>query len=104
MMRPGVDLAADGTCRFTVWAPQREKMELKIVHPREATFPMEKDERGYWNSTLKGISPDTQYFFRIDGTMDRPDPASHFQPRGVHLGGNRGNRHPSRADAGHRHA
>ena len=45
---------------------------------------MEKDDRGYWNITLKDVSPDTQYFYRIDGTMDRPDPASRLQPRGVH--------------------
>ncbi len=59
-------------------------MELKIVHPREATFPMEKDERGYWSKTLKDISPDTRYVYRIDGTTDRPDPASRLQPGGVH--------------------
>ena len=84
MTKPGAEFNADGSCRFSVWAPLREKMELKIVHPKEAIYPMEKDDRGYWNITLKDIAPDTHYFFRIDGTMDRPDPASRLQPRGVH--------------------
>ncbi|MBP1648594.1 MAG: maltooligosyl trehalose hydrolase, partial [Bacteroidetes bacterium] len=84
MKKPGAELFTDGTCTFSVWAPQRAQLELKIVHPHEATFPMEKDDRGYWNITLKNISPDTRYFYRIDATMDRPDPASRLQPTGVH--------------------
>ena len=84
MTKPGAELLSDGTCHFYVWAPQRERMELKLIHPKEATYPMEKNPNGYWTLTLKDVSPDTQYFFRIDGTMDRPDPASRLQPRGVH--------------------
>lgn len=28
--------------------------------------------------------PGTEYFFRLEGSLDRPDPASHSQPKGVH--------------------
>jgi maltooligosyltrehalose trehalohydrolase len=84
MTIPGAEVLPDGSCTFTVWAPQREKMELKIVHPTDAIHPMRKDEHGYWNVTLKDITLDTRYFYRIDGTMDRPDPASRLQPNGVH--------------------
>jgi maltooligosyltrehalose trehalohydrolase len=30
------------------------------------------------------MSPETLYFYRLDGTKDRPDPASRYQPHGVH--------------------
>lgn len=69
---------------FVVWAPLVRKVELKIVHPYEGIYPMFKDEEGYWKTTLEGIQPGTQYLFRINDETDRPDPASNFQPLGVH--------------------
>lgn len=44
---------------------------------------MEKDEKGYW-SALADVPPDSLYTFTLDGKIDRPDPASHYQPQGVH--------------------
>lgn len=69
---------------FIVWAPLINKIELRIVHPYEGIYPMFKDELGYWRTILDGIQPGTQYLFRIDDKKERPDPASNFQPLGVH--------------------
>ncbi len=33
---------------------------------------------------MQGAGPGTRYFFRLDDRVDRPDPASRFQPVGVH--------------------
>lgn len=83
-----IDLGAvyegGGVCRFRVWAPFAGKVELRIVYPKEMTLPMEQGERGYFSAQVEGAEPGTLYFFRIDGKNERPDPASRFQPRGVH--------------------
>ena len=45
---------------------------------------MKIDSRGYYHVAVKGISAGTRYFFRINEQSDIPDPASRFQPEGVH--------------------
>jgi maltooligosyltrehalose trehalohydrolase len=45
---------------------------------------MEKADAGYWCATVGSIAPGTYYRYRLDGMLDRPDPASFFQPEGVH--------------------
>ena len=83
-MRIGANYLGNGNCEFVVWAPFREKVELKIVSTPERLVPMSKDKLGYWRAVLNDVSPDTLYSFRLDGEIDRPDPASYFQPDGVH--------------------
>lgn len=75
---------AETRCRFSVWAPLREKMFLHIVYPTEQKLLMEKQEDGYFVLDVKGVSPGYRYFFMPDGENDYPDPASNFQPEGVH--------------------
>ncbi len=70
--------------RFLVWAPWAKRLEVHLVAPREAVFPLERGERGYFQAILEGVGPGSLYFYRIDGDRDRPDPASRFQPRDVH--------------------
>lgn len=73
-----------GHCGFTVWAPFLKKVELKIIEPEERIIPMEKDGLGYWHAAVPDILPGSRYFYRLGNGWDRPDPASHFQPDGVH--------------------
>jgi len=73
-----------GSCEFTVWAPLLKEVAVQIVAPQERLLSMEKDEEGYWKATASGIEPGTLYFYKLEGTNDRPDPASKFQPQGVH--------------------
>jgi maltooligosyltrehalose trehalohydrolase len=84
-MKPiGARYVGRGGCEFAAWAPLRKKMAVKIVSPEERLIEMEKDERGYWKSAVGDMRPGTAYYFRLDGDRDRPDPASHSQPEGVH--------------------
>jgi len=84
-MRIGVHYLGDGTCEFAVWAPLRTTVDLLILSSgSETVYPMKKDDRGYWHSTVDGVSEGTQYLYRLDGDIKRPDPASQFQPDGVH--------------------
>jgi maltooligosyltrehalose trehalohydrolase len=99
-MMPGPRYDDKGLCTFTVWAPHRQNVGLKILasqpeagHSEEEslikmlpdTELFEKEEEaGYWQITLPNIQPSTQYLFQLDGSTTRPDPASNFQPEGVH--------------------
>jgi maltooligosyltrehalose trehalohydrolase len=72
---------ADGQCRFCVWAPTRKKVDTVV---NGNSFPMQRDERGYWSVTLPDISHGSLYKFKLDDQYLLPDPASRSQPEGVH--------------------
>ncbi len=48
--------------------------------------PLTAERCGYWSATFNDLPPGTLYRYRIDGRDDHvfPDPASRFQPAGVH--------------------
>ncbi|MBD0288854.1 MAG: malto-oligosyltrehalose trehalohydrolase, partial [Flavisolibacter sp.] len=74
----------DNKTVFTVWAPLKKSMILHLVHPYDRQLPMTKDEEGYWQVEVNDLPDDARYFFMPDGEKDYPDPASRFQPEGVH--------------------
>ena len=45
---------------------------------------MERDELGYHRVVTDRAGRGSRYFYRLDGGVQRPDPASRFQPDGVH--------------------
>ncbi|MFW6185808.1 MAG: malto-oligosyltrehalose trehalohydrolase [Halobacteriota archaeon] len=79
-MKIGSWYMGEDNTRFTVWAPFIENMGVNIG---EQKIPMEKDGKGYW-SVLADAPPGSLYTFDLYGKMDRPDPASYYQPQGVH--------------------
>lgn len=84
MMKIGAWYGKNGPCEFTVWSPFANTVSLKIVSPCEKIVPMEKDAWGYWKASVHGMQEMPSYFYRINDEKDRPDPASHYQPEGVH--------------------
>jgi maltooligosyltrehalose trehalohydrolase len=82
----GATLLEDGSCSFLVWAPFAKKVALQIQEPTPMRVPMEKLERGYFHYSATNIPPDAVYTYRLDETKQRPDPASRYQPYGVHDG------------------
>lgn len=47
-------------------------------------MPMEQREKGYYEARVKEAGPGGRYFYLLDGSKRRPDPASRLQPEGVH--------------------
>jgi maltooligosyltrehalose trehalohydrolase len=80
----GATYLGEGRCQFRVWAPSVEKVELNIVSPRERTIPLDEEEHGYHYVVAEGVNPGDRYLYRLNGQEERPDPASRFQPEGVH--------------------
>ena len=83
-MKVGSQYLGNGVCEFTLWSPLKEKAALHLVSPQEKLLPMVKQELGYWYVKADNIEPGTLYYYRLEDGQDRPDPASHFQPQGVH--------------------
>lgn len=83
-MNIGAEYLGKGRCKFVLWAPFLKHVAVRIVSPNEQFIPMSRDENGYWNTLADEIYPGTLYFYRLEDTLDRPDPASNFQPQGVH--------------------
>ena len=80
----GCTYLEDGRWRFHVWAPWAEKVEVRIVAPRDRTVTLEKGDRGYHQAVLDRVEPGSLYVYRQDDGKERPDPASRSQPQGVH--------------------
>lgn len=80
----GATYLGGGQGGFLVWAPLISRVEVHILSPEERIAPLEKVSRGYHYGVVQGVKPGTRYFYRLDGNTERPDPASKFQPEGVH--------------------
>jgi maltooligosyltrehalose trehalohydrolase len=83
-MKIGSNYLGNGRCEFTVWAPAYEEVAVQLVCPTQRLLPMQKDEWGYFKVLAEDIEPGTLYFYKLGGETDRPDPASHSQPKDVH--------------------
>lgn len=55
-----------------------------MVHPDERTIGMSRAQEGYFIAEAVPAAPGTRYFYIPDDEQAYPDPASSFQPEGVH--------------------
>ncbi len=84
----------EGGALFRVWAPRAKSINLLIWPdgwPQGACqeIPMksvaESCGDGYYEAQLKKCQNGLRYAYLLDGRDQRPDPASRWQPDGVHL-------------------
>ena len=61
-----------------------QQVAVKTIGSGELLLPLTARDHGYFMVTADLILPGTRYFYRLDDVRDRPDPASRFQPDGVH--------------------
>lgn len=74
----------DGQWQFAVWAPHRTRVDLRLLDGQPTRISMERDSFGYHRVVLGAAAPGAKYLYRLDDSHERPDPASRFQPDGVH--------------------
>ncbi len=67
-----------------MWAPLLQQVALRIIVPKERDLSLDRDDLGYWQTTVDDVAPGSRYWFVLDGTTRRPDPASQFQPESIH--------------------
>ena len=80
----GASYLGDGRTGFLLWAPRLSRVELKLIGAGERFHAMENAGDGYFLAQIDDVVPGTRYLYDLNGTKQRPDPASRSQPQGVH--------------------
>ncbi len=78
----GAECRDDGTVRFRLWAPQASSVAVWLDRSQRE-LPMSRLDQG-WFELVTEAPPGAGYKFKIDDRLLVPDPASRFQPFGVH--------------------
>ncbi len=79
----GATPSAEGT-RFRVWAPDRREVAVAVEKPGQDRVGLTKLPDGCFEAVLPHITVSDRYQYFADGLGPFPDPASRFQPEGVH--------------------
>ena len=80
----GSNCLRDHNCQFRVWAPLARRIEVHLLGRDNRIVPLQLSPRGYHEAVIQNVAPGDHYFYRLDEANERPDPASRFQPEGVH--------------------
>jgi maltooligosyltrehalose trehalohydrolase len=71
-----------GGVAFRVWAPRCRSVDL--VLDGRPPRPLSAGGDGIFELAVPGLGAGARYQYRLDGDRYRPDPASQWQPEGVH--------------------
>jgi maltooligosyltrehalose trehalohydrolase len=80
----GADARADATTSFVVWAPDAAEVRVRLHTDPVRTIEMRREHRGYHVALVHDAPAGTRYSFVLPDGTELPDPASRFQPDGVH--------------------
>ncbi len=84
MSRLSASYLGEGRTEFCVWAPKARQVDVHILEPEDRLIPMQGAEKGYFQVVAQDVEPGALYIYRLNEESEFPDPASRFQPRGVH--------------------
>ena len=83
----GASLRQDGAF-FRVWAPERATIQVIFVDSEgheQRRVRLQRDSDGFFTAIVEDVKHGDLYFYLVDDDpKPYPDPASHFQPHGVH--------------------
>src|SRR5262245_35544827 len=80
----GATWLGENRCRFRLWAPHTDRVQVHIVAPDEQIISMEPKKRGYYEVVAERVAPGAQYVYRLANGKEFADPASRYQPEGIH--------------------
>jgi len=69
---------------FSVWAPFASEVCVKLIDRLGPPHRLERRDFGYFSGTVPAARAGDRYVYRLDEAGEWPDPASRFQPDGVH--------------------
>jgi maltooligosyltrehalose trehalohydrolase len=78
----GASVLAESLVKFRVWAPEAKTMHVKVRDMQPVV--LNQGRCGYFEGQVPGAYTGDEYIYIINNSMERPDPASRFQPDGVH--------------------
>ncbi len=80
----GATMEGPASVRFRVWAPYATTVAVRLPDSPAGEVPLEPENRGYFSATVSGIGAGARYRYVLNDKTERPDPASRWQPDGVH--------------------
>lgn len=80
----GARYLGNDSTRFRVWAPRAKELAVRLPGVSPRLVPLKPQDRGYFEAVVPQVRPGDRYLYRLDDRIERPDPASQFQPDGVH--------------------
>lgn len=82
----GAHLTPQGGCRWRVWAPLVREVQLVMFDDlgRRTVHLMKPVDQGYFEFEAVAIPEGLRYAYQLNWQATRPDPASRWQPEGVH--------------------
>ncbi len=84
-MTIGASVIDKNKVSFNIWAPRVNELSVRIVSgSRKGDIPLEKDPMGYFRCSEVNACAGDRYLYLLNGNAAYPDPASRFQPDGVH--------------------
>ncbi|RCL28922.1 malto-oligosyltrehalose trehalohydrolase [Pseudomonas sp. AFG_SD02_1510_Pfu_092] len=81
MHRHGAQLLDATSARFALWAPDARSVSLELE--QQPAIELLPDDDGWYTGVAPARAGDN-YHYRIDGQLQVADPASRYQPAGVH--------------------
>ncbi len=79
----GATALGEGGTLFQLYAPAAERIELELTREK-LRLPMERSADGWFRLHVSLADAGTLYSFVLPDGLRVPDPASRFQPEGVH--------------------
>jgi maltooligosyltrehalose trehalohydrolase len=80
----GAIVRGDATT-FQVWAPSATTVSIEIETAQRTTrHSMARDPDAFFTASVAGVGAGARYYYRVNGDAPWPDPASRYQPDGVH--------------------
>jgi maltooligosyltrehalose trehalohydrolase len=80
----GARLLGENACSFLVWAPRASRVEVCISEPGKREIVMQAVGDGYFHAIVEDVAAGALYRYRLNDEKERADPASRYQPEGVH--------------------
>ena len=83
-MRIGANYLGNGECEFTVWSPLLDSVAVQVLTSEPQVIPLKPQAEGYWQTKVNDVYPGTLYKYVVNEQDAFADPASQYQPEGVH--------------------
>ena len=85
--KPGLGAwRVDDGCQFRVWAPNAKSIDIMLESEETSSriLSLKPCRDGYFTLVVPELKAGARYRYRIDSDRCLPDPASRFQPQGIH--------------------
>jgi maltooligosyltrehalose trehalohydrolase len=83
-VRIGANYLGNGECEFTVWSPLLDSVAVQVLTSEPQVIPLKPQAEGYWQTKVNDVYPGTLYKYVVNEQDAFADPASQYQPEGVH--------------------